>query len=232
MFNGADLLALQSIDRETAAGKRRFVEIEQTLGEDETVVRARQRLESIERVTHKRRARQKDLELQIQGVSNKASSSETRLYSGTITNPKELSDIQAEIAALKRRRHSLEDGLLDAMISLEEAEKEQNESRSDLDAKEQAWVAKQEHLRAECETLTGRLDKLSAEREKLVLRADQDVLSVYAELWKRKGGLPVAEAKGGACGVCGVALPSTTQWKLRHAELVQCNNCERILVRI
>ena len=231
MFTGADLLALQSIDRETAAGKRRFLEIEKLLSEDGSLVRARQRLGSAERVTQKGRARQKDLELEIQGLSNKASSSETRLYGGTVTNPKELSDLQAEIAGLKRRRQSLEDDLLDAMISVEEAETEQNESRTDLDEKEQAWVANQEHFRAEYKKLTAHIEKLSGEREKLIPRVGQHVLGVYTELWKRKTSLPIAEAKAGACGVCGVILSAGIQWKLRQGELVQCENCERILVR-
>ena len=232
MFNGAGLLALQSIDREIAAGKRRFVEIDCTLSGNESIVRARQELESAERAVHERHARQKDLEFEIQGVADKAVSSETHLYSGAISNPKELADLQAEIAALKRRRQSLEDDLLDAMISLEEAETEQNESQSDLQEKEQVWSTNQDHLRAEYETLTVRLERLSEKRERVISRLDQDVLSIYAELWKRKNGLPVAEAKAGACGVCGVTLSSSTEWKLRQGELVQCNNCERILVRV
>ena len=232
MFNGAGFLVLQSIDREIAAGKRRFVEIDCTLKLSRIdFVRARQELESAERAVHVRHARQKDLELQIQGVAEEAVLLETHQM-GRYQTLKELADLQAEIAALKRRRQSSEDDLLDAMISLEEAETEQNESQSDLQEKEQVWSTNQDHLRAEYETLTVRLERLSEKRERVISRLDQDVLSIYAELWKRKNGLPVAEAKAGACGVYALTLSSSTEWKLRQGELVQCNNCERILVRV
>jgi len=232
MFNGADLLTLQSIDRESTADRQRLVKIEQALGEDESLARARQTLEDAQRVMQKHSIHQKDLELEIQGVVSKATASEKRLYSGTIKNPKELSDLQSEIAALKRRRQSLEDDLLEVMIALEEAEAHRDSAQARLTEVEQAWSTKQLELRAERETLSARLQELAGERENLLPRIDQRVLGIYDELWRRKGSLPVAQAKGGACSACGVSISSSTEWKLRQGELIQCNNCERILVRV
>ena len=45
-----------------------------------------------------------------------------KLYGGRITNPKELQDIQLDVAASKKRLATLEDKQLAAMIALEEAE--------------------------------------------------------------------------------------------------------------
>jgi len=231
MFNGTDLLALQTIDREYTVGQRRLTEIGQALDDSQAVVRARQTLENAQYLLLKHSVRQKDLELESQSVANKTTASETQLYSGTIKNPKELSDLQARIKALGRRQQSLEDNLLEAMISREDAEAQQDHAHTRLDEIERAWSAKHLKLQTEQQALKAHLRKLVAEKERLIPGIDRTVLSMYDQLWKRKNGLPVAEVKAGSCGACGVSLSPGTLWKLRQGELVQCGNCERILVR-
>ena len=52
----------------------------------------------------------------------KIEQSEASLYSGNVTNPKELQDLQNEAAALKRYLVTLEDRQLEAMLEVETAE--------------------------------------------------------------------------------------------------------------
>ena len=59
---------------------------------------------------------------EIDTVDRKRISGEKRLYSGTVTNTKELQDLQDEGVALKRRIVALEDRQLEAMIAQEDAE--------------------------------------------------------------------------------------------------------------
>jgi uncharacterized protein len=58
--------------------------------------------------------------------------SEASLYGGKIRNPKELQDLQVEIAALKRRTATLEDEQLEAMLAVEDAETQLTEANKNL----------------------------------------------------------------------------------------------------
>ena len=160
MTKGADLYCLQCLDREGDAKRRRLAEVEAALGESEALKQARRAAESAQALVKKRAVRQRDLELETQGVSNKIARSEQRLYSGVVKNPKELEDLQAEVAALRRRRQTLEDKLLAVMIELEEAEAAQASARQHLDETQARWAAQQASLVSEREVLQEKLLEL------------------------------------------------------------------------
>ena len=112
MTKGANLYRLQCLDDEGDGKRRRLAEVETALGEDEVLKQARRAVESAQARVKKRAAGQRDLELETQGLVDKSVHEEKRLYSGAIKNPKELQELQAEVAALKRRRGQLEEALL------------------------------------------------------------------------------------------------------------------------
>nr|HID13182.1 hypothetical protein [Anaerolineae bacterium] len=232
MTKGADLYRLQCLDSEGEEKRRRLAEVEAALGESEALRQARQVLESAQALVQRWALRQRDLELEIQGLSDKISRSEQRLYSGVVKNPKELADLQAEVAALKRRRQKLEDDLLEAMIEREEAEAVRAQAQVHLDETQARWSAQQADLMAEQEVLQGRLAEIEQARAALLPSIEAGDLTVYQALRRRKGGLAVVQVRDGACGGCGVAISPRLEWQLRQGELVYCGNCERIIVRI
>ena len=77
-------------------------------------------------------------------VTGKAHSEEDRAASGRVTSPKELTAIQEEVAALKRRQSALEDDLLERMEQREtlEAELAELDSRREAITAEQAEVTR------------------------------------------------------------------------------------------
>ncbi|HEY67275.1 MAG: hypothetical protein DRI79_09190 [Chloroflexi bacterium] len=231
MTKGADLYRLQCLDSEGDVKRRRLAEVEAALGESEPLRQARRALESAQTMVQKWTLRQRDLELEIQGLSDKITRSEQRLYSGVIKNPKELADLQAEIASLKRRRQKLEDDLLEAMLEREEAEAARAQAQVHLDEIQAQWSAQQADLMVEREMLRGRLAEIEQAREALLPSIEAGDLAVYEALRRRKGGQAVVQVRDGACGGCGVAIPPGLKWQLRQDKLVYCGNCERIIVR-
>ena len=231
MTKGADLYRLQCLDSERDAKQHRLAEIEAASGESEPLRRARRALENAQSLTKKWALRQRDLELEIQGLSNKIVRSEQRLYSGAVKNPKELADLQAKIASLKKRRQKLEDDLLEAMIEWEEAETTRAQAQVHLDETQTRWSAQQADLMAEREVLQGRLAEIEQARTALLPSIETGDLAAYQALRRRKGGLAVVQVRDGACGGCGVAISPSLKWQLRQGTLVYCNNCERLVVR-
>jgi predicted nucleic acid-binding Zn-ribbon protein len=232
MSRGEALYKLQLYDSEGDAKRNRTAEIRAALGESEALKQARRALETAQARGQKWAARQRDLELEIRGLEDKISRSENQLYGGGITNPKELADIQAEVASLRRRRLALEDKCLEAMIEREEAEAEENQAKHQLDEIEAHWSAEQADLMSEQGALEERLAELKQERTGLLDMIGADDLATYENLRRRKGGLAVTQARDDTCGVCGYAVSPNLKWQLREEGVVTCSNCERIIVRI
>jgi hypothetical protein len=232
MGRGEELYGLQQLDSERDANQQRLLEIEAALEDDRALREARRSVEKARRRVQTWQTKQRDLELEIESLSSKMSRSEKRLYGGKVKNPKELSDLQAEIASLKRRRQKLEDTLLEAMINREEAEDARDEAETHLEEVESSWTAQQADLRAERETLERRIEEIERKRDSVVPRIDAETLATYEKVRKRKGGQAVAQIRGDACSACGVTVPPSMEWKLRQGELVHCDTCGRILVSV
>jgi predicted nucleic acid-binding Zn-ribbon protein len=232
MTEGADLYRLQSLDSEGDKKRRRLAEVDAALGENKELQQARQAVERAEKRVRKWAVKQRDLELELQGLVDKTSRDEQRLYSGVIRNPKELEDLQAEVDALKRRRQKLEENLLEVMIEREDAETAQARARSHLDEVQADWTAQQADLIDERDELQAGLAEIEQAREALLPSIDAGDLRTYEALRRRKGGVAVALLRDGTCGACGVGVSPRLEWRLRQGELVPCSNCERILVRM
>jgi predicted nucleic acid-binding Zn-ribbon protein len=230
MTMGADLYHLQHLDSEGDSVRGRLKEIAAALGESQQLVQARQVLGDIQALVRKWATRQRDLELEIQGIADKATRSEQRLYSGAVKNPKELADLQAEIAALQRRQLKLEDDLLDAMVERDEAESGQTLAQQHLDETEASWYTQQADLMAEQSELQKRMAEIDQERATVLPNIDAGLLATYQNLRRRKAGLAVTKVTGDVCGVCGVGISPNLKWQLREGEIVYCGNCERIIV--
>jgi hypothetical protein len=231
MTEGADLYRLQGLDSERDQKRQRLAEIETALGESEALRRARRAVEQAQERIRKWAAKQRDLELQVQSLAEKTSHDEQRLYSGTIRNPKELEDLQAEVASLKRRRQQLEERLLEVMLEREDAEAGQAQAQTHLDQMQVDWTAQQADLVGERDELRAEVAEIEQAREALLPRIDPGDLRTYEALRRRKGGVAVALLRDGICGACGVGISPRVEWQLRQGNLTPCGNCERILVR-
>jgi predicted nucleic acid-binding Zn-ribbon protein len=232
MSRGEALYRLQQLDSERDTKKDRLTEIESALKDDSALREARQAAEKAGKRALKWQTKQRDLELEIESLAEKTSRSEKRLYSGKVTNPKELSDLQAEVASLKGRRQRLEDTLLEAMLEREDAEKTQDKAQAHLEEVEGIWSARQADLKAERKALHQRIKEIEEKRRAILPRVDADVLATYERLRQTKGGLAVARIEQDVCTGCRVTISPSAEWKLRQGELVYCDTCGRIVVSV
>src|SRR4030042_4124098 len=107
MTKGVNLHRLQGLDSEGDRKRRRLAEIEAALSESDALRQARRAVERVQEHVRELMVKQRDSELEVQGLADKISHDEQRLYSGAIKNPKELADLKAEVAGLKRRRQQV-----------------------------------------------------------------------------------------------------------------------------
>ncbi|CAG0936240.1 hypothetical protein TFLX_05106 [Thermoflexales bacterium] len=227
------LLDLQDVDTVLDRLTHRLSEIKAALHETDELIAARAaRRTAAESVTHKS-AHRKELELADASLETRIKQADQRLYSGLVKNPKELLDLQNDIASLKKQKNTLDDQLFAAMLALEEAETELKTCADTLTRIEADWRASQGELASELVQLEQDLAAKTAEQTETRAKLDAPELAQYDQLRRRKGGLAVVEMEGSICSACGVRVSAHVQQQVSQADhLARCSNCERILVRV
>jgi predicted nucleic acid-binding Zn-ribbon protein len=177
-------------------------------------------------------AREQDrIEGEISIIDAKIAKEEQRMYSGGVSNPKELSALQAEVESLKKKKGGIEDQDLEVMIQREDAT-----ATLDRLTKERDEAAKlAEELRAQVAALTTDIDeelaKHSANRDEIAKDIPADLLTLYDKLREQKAGVGVAALEAGMCTGCHTKLPAKEAERIRNeGGLQRCDNCRRILV--
>jgi predicted nucleic acid-binding Zn-ribbon protein len=224
------LYQLQQVETEAEGVSRRLKEIDATLGESAELRRARKMVVDTEKGLAQNRAAMQDLDLEVTGLNQKIEANEQRLYSGRVTNPKELANLQDELASLKRWREKKEEDLLEAMVDTEESEAALVDAQAILGQVTETWRAAQGDLGEEQARLHDLLKEQGEQRETLISEIGEEDVTTYQRLRGRKAGRAVAAVKNGICQGCRMSPPSS---QVQHArsgkELVFCNNCGRIL---
>lgn len=231
MTPAAELLALQETDLALDRVTARLADIEAELGESEELVEARQRVEEKQQVVAGLRSRQADLEVEVEDARAKASEVEKKLYGGSVRNPKELEDLQADATSLRGQTRKREDALLAVLVELEEAEGELKAAQSVYQELDERWRAAQQQLEAERASIEPEVPRLQEKRAKQCHGMDRAALDLYQLLRERRDGQAVARVERGMCQGCRITLPMSVLQKARTGlDLVQCVSCERILL--
>jgi predicted nucleic acid-binding Zn-ribbon protein len=226
----AQLYPLQLVDSEWNEQSRWLVQVENSLGESNDLIQARQAVAEIEGELGTLRGQVRTLELEVAGINAKLQANQDRLYSGRVRNPKELSGLHEEAGALRRRRSELEDEQLEVMIAIEGQEAELAERMARLRQIEANWREDQAALRAEKEALELRLAELEKRRIELRSRISQPDLALYDDLRDQFDGVAVAPLKRGICQVCGVDVPTGMAQAVERGEgMYYCPVCNRLL---
>jgi len=231
MTSAADLYALQEIDLALERSLGRLAEIEAELGESGELVDARQDAEARRAAADQLRSRQADLEWSVDEVRSKSTEIEAKLYGGSVRNPKELQDLDADLRSLRTQTRTREDALLSLLVQLEEAETELKQAENGLAEVEALWSAHQQELLEEKGRIEPEVAQLQARRGAQTADIDRAALSLYELLGVRRAGQAVARVERGMCQGCRITLPMSVLQRARAGlGLVQCVSCERILL--
>lgn len=168
---------------------------------------------------------------EIELLETKLAREEQRMFSGAVSNPKELSALQAEVEMLKNKRSGLEDQLLEAMEQRDSVaatvaghESERSEISGTVD-----------ELGAAVQSLSGDIDSelaaRTSQRGSIASEIPPDLLALYEKLRAEKHGVGAAALEGGVCLGCHTKLPAKEVERVRfEGGLQRCDNCRRILI--
>lgn len=225
------LYRLQLLDSRMDEVRARLEAIRQTLENDEEVLQARKQAAEADSNLKLAQRTLALAEAEVDKQKVKIEQSEANLYSGSVKNPKELQDLQNEIAALKRHLITLEDRQLDAMMVVETTEQANQSALEELEQVKSRFTEQNQTLTSEQTDLNKELERLETEWKAARTPLDPDLLTVYEKLRQRKRGLAIASVTDGACAACGTTLTAAQLQSARSTSQAYnyCPTCGRIL---
>jgi predicted nucleic acid-binding Zn-ribbon protein len=180
-----------------------------------------------------RRAQTK-AEADVEQVRTRIDRDRQRLDAGQVSSPRDLENLQSEVASLTRRQSDLEEVVLDIM-----------ERQETADGRRQAAAAERLTIAGDRDTVTARRDAALAEiaeqagkaadrRASVASQEPADLLALYERMREQHGGVGAAALRRGRCEGCHLSLNTVDLNNIRAAdpdEVLRCEECRRILVR-
>jgi predicted nucleic acid-binding Zn-ribbon protein len=224
------LYRLQQVDSQIDQVQSRLRAIRQLLENDAELRAATEQATTSAKQLSEANQLLKKSEDEVEKQRVKIQQTEASLYGGHVHNPKELQDLQKDVAALKRHLETLEDRELEAMQVVETAEKNAQNAKAALDRVSASRGDQFRALTDESETLNKELERFSSERNAVIKDLASQAIHSYEQLRKQRRGIAVTTISDSSCAACGTTLTASQQQNARStSQLFYCPTCGRIL---
>ena len=230
MSQTLSLYRLQQMDSQMDRLRTRLQEIQKTLDDESELQQWKERGKAADARCQSAEQALKLAEGDVQGQLIKIEQTQSNLYGEKAHSPKELQDLQNDIAALKRYLVVLEDRQIDAMQESETADADLQVALAKAGAALETRAALSKVLRQEQETINIELERYLVEYNAVSGAIPAANLELYNQLRQRRRGVAVALIGDNACGACGSTL-SLAQIQSAHSSdhMMLCPSCGRIL---
>jgi hypothetical protein len=223
------LAALQEVDRKLKERLDRVGVL--SASADDFEAKVMKRRAAVLQLTANRAALEKqrkemDARLEVDGGRMR----DNRMRMSRVKTDRELMALQREIDLGREAKQQLEEELLIVMESVEKLSAQLAEEEAALVALEAEVEAKIDGPRSEALALSDGLDAAKASREELACGIDGTLRDKYEQIFGRRGGTAVVEARQGICTGCRMSLPPQLFNELqRYKKVRQCPSCHRII---
>jgi uncharacterized protein len=178
-------------------------------------------------------AEEKRYDDEARSIDERAKEVEQKLYSGTVSSPRELQAMQADIDMLKRHRSEIEDHELEFMEQREVLDEQLATAETNL----RGFAAEIERLQGVIEGAEREIDaEIDVEANARADHAQLVTPSLLADYERRRAanrGAGAARLVGDTCQACHLSIPSTEVERIRRGPegaVEYCENCGAILV--
>ncbi len=229
-----DLQALDTALDRLAARRRSLPELDEIARLTSSLERLRSDIVGAHTGSEDLGREQNRLEREVDLVRTRADRDRARLDAGQVSSPRELENLQSEIASLGRRQTTLEDELIEIMERREQAD-DQESARRQEQARAQAQRADAEQRRDEAfAAIDAEATQVRSERDGLARKLPGDLVALYDRLRAASAGVGAAALLRRRCQGCHLELSGADLMAAREAaddEVLRCEECGRILVR-
>jgi predicted nucleic acid-binding Zn-ribbon protein len=228
----ADLLDLQAVDLEID----RLLHERESLPELASYKETHGKLQAATERLEAARSQLRDTNLAIDKTNGeleiaeeKVSREQMRLYAGGLS-ARDADYMRREVEMLTRKKSEMEEEVLELLerADVQEAEVEATsaevaeltETKNVLEAAiTEAWKA-----------IDARLVGKEERKANIFPLVDSELVELYEELRKAKGGVGVGRLADGVCGGCHLRITEAEELEVRRSDPPRCIHCRRILV--
>jgi len=181
------------------------------------------------------RAAVRTAEAEAERIRGRQQRDQARLDAGAVSSPRELESLQHEIATLAQRLSEVEDGELEAMQTLEDAELALDAVNADLDAVASSREEHERDLAHARAAIDEELATVASTRATLVAELSPELVERYERYRRQHDGVGAAALRHGRCEGCQLMLTPVDLARVAAAaedELLRCEECGRLLVRV
>jgi len=230
MGRSKTLYQIQLYDTQIDDSVKRIHEINAILSDTDLLIKAQYNQSDKEAILLEKKKVLTSAETVVGDHSLKIDQNQKKMYSGSVTNPKDLEDLQLESESLKKYLSVLEERQLEAMLDMEEAQKEFNTASSEADDIQKNMDAEHANLLSEKEGLEISISDLTVQKESYLSSTEIPDFPVYKSLRNSSGGIAVTLMISNSCSSCGANIPSAIAQEARSpVKLAFCPTCKRIL---
>jgi predicted nucleic acid-binding Zn-ribbon protein len=173
-------------------------------------------------------------ESDVEQVVGRIEKDQKLIDSGTVS-AKDLENLLGELKSLGRRKEELEEVELEVMVRLEEINARITEHSSERDRFEsEAYAHAAERDKALAEIDSARTSLL-ADRQEIESGISKELIELYLKVRELNGGVGAAKLENGQCLGCHLQINAVEVTRIKALpddEVVRCDECRRILVRI
>jgi predicted nucleic acid-binding Zn-ribbon protein len=231
------IFELQLLDNEIMQANTKLKslpEIEQLLHIDKRIVTATDELATVNAEADQIALELRRGEVDVETVTDRIKKDEARLSSGNAT-PKELEQLQHEVGTLKKRQETLEEIELEIMVRSEAITARTNTLTTDLASLETLKAEINQRLTTASGEINTVITNKRSDREKVVVKIEKPLIDLYEKIRSASGGVAAAALVGNKCNGCNLAINAVEMERIKSLakeELLRCEECRRILVRI
>jgi predicted nucleic acid-binding Zn-ribbon protein len=231
------ILELQLLDNEIMQSNTKLKslpEIEQLLHIEKRVTTANDELAVVKSEADQIALELRRGEVDVETVTDRIKKDESRLSSGNAT-PKELEQLQHEVETLKKRQEALEEIELEIMIRNDAVTARSNTLTTDL----ASLQTLKDEISGRLQSATDEINKVIADkntaRNLVAGKIEKALIDLYEKIRGNAGGVGAAALVGNKCNGCNLAINAVEMDRIKSLakdELLRCEECRRILVRI
>lgn len=231
------VLELQLLDNEIMQANTKLKslpEVEQLLHIDKRIITATDEVATVKLEADQISLELRRSEVDVETVTDRIKKDEARLASGNAT-PKELEQTQHEIQTLKNRQLALEEIELEIMVRSEAVTERSKVLTTDLASLETLKAEINQRLSAATNEINSLITIKQKDRGVIALKIEKVLLDLYEKIRASGGGVGAAALVGDKCNGCNLAINAVEMGRIKTLskdELLRCEECRRILVRI
>jgi predicted nucleic acid-binding Zn-ribbon protein len=230
------ILELQLIDNEIMQANTKLKslpEVEQLLHIDKRVIAATDEVAKVSAEAEQITLELRRGEVDVETVTDRIKKDEARLASGNAT-PKELEQTQHEIQTLKKRQLALEEIELEIMVRSEAVSERSQVLNTDLASLERLKSEINQRLTLATAEINSLIATKQKDRDVVAVKIEKPLLDLYEKI-RVSSGVAAAALIGNKCNGCNLAINAVEMERIKSLakdELLRCEECRRILVRI